>query len=143
MSAYAVAQLDEIDEMDDGRCPYRPVRHHLGITAFGVNAWTAREAGDRIINDRDAVGTPTGAHRRPGAPTRHGDARADGLVSIQFRVRRRWTPIGSARLRNGSFAYRARFPRRGSYLVRAVYSGDRSHRSAVSNVLAVRAVRPT
>jgi hypothetical protein len=51
MSGYAVAHLDEIDEMDDGRCPYRPVRHHFGITGFGVTAWTAREAGDRIINE--------------------------------------------------------------------------------------------
>jgi len=53
MSGYAVAHLDEIDEVDDGRCPWRPVRHHLGITSFGVNAWTARDAGDRIINEHD------------------------------------------------------------------------------------------
>jgi len=53
MSGYAVARLDEIDEQDDGRCPWRPVRHHFGITAFGVNAWTARDAGDRIINEHD------------------------------------------------------------------------------------------
>ena len=53
MSGYAVAHLDEIDEQDDGRCLYRPVRHHFGITAFGVNAWTARDAGDRIINEHD------------------------------------------------------------------------------------------
>ncbi|MGH3079979.1 MAG: TPR end-of-group domain-containing protein [Gaiellaceae bacterium] len=53
MSDYAVAQLDEIDEVTDGRCPWRPVRHHLGITAFGVNAWTGRNAGDRIINEHD------------------------------------------------------------------------------------------
>jgi len=53
MSGYAVARLDEIDEMDDGRCPLRPVRHHLGITAFGVNAWTGHDAGDRIINEHD------------------------------------------------------------------------------------------
>ena len=53
MSGYAVAHLDEIDEQDDGRQPYRPVRHHFGITAFGVNAWTARDAGDRIINEHD------------------------------------------------------------------------------------------
>ncbi|MFN2471370.1 MAG: hypothetical protein ABR583_10400 [Gaiellaceae bacterium] len=53
MSGYAVAHLDEIDESEDGRCPWRPVRHHLGITAFGVNAWTARDAGDRIINEHD------------------------------------------------------------------------------------------
>jgi tetratricopeptide (TPR) repeat protein len=53
MSAYAVAHLDEIDEISDGRCPRRPVRHHFGITSFGVNAWTGRDAGDRIINELD------------------------------------------------------------------------------------------
>jgi tetratricopeptide (TPR) repeat protein len=53
MSDYAVAQLDEIEEIDDGRVPSRPVRHHFGITSFGVNAWTGREAGDRIINEHD------------------------------------------------------------------------------------------
>ncbi|MGB2875357.1 MAG: hypothetical protein WBB76_07760 [Gaiellaceae bacterium] len=53
MSSYAVAHLDEIEEQDDGRCPYRPVRHHLGITAFGVNAWTGHNEGDRIINEHD------------------------------------------------------------------------------------------
>jgi hypothetical protein len=53
MSGYVVAHLDEIDEVNDGRCPLRPVRHHLGITAFAVNAWTARAAGDRIINEHD------------------------------------------------------------------------------------------
>jgi hypothetical protein len=53
MIGYAVAHLDEIDELDDGREPFRPVRHHLGITAFGVNAWTGHNAGDRIINEHD------------------------------------------------------------------------------------------
>ena len=53
MSGYTVAHLDEIDEITDGRCPWRPIRHHLGIMSFGVNAWTAREAGDRIINEHD------------------------------------------------------------------------------------------
>ena len=47
MSRHAVAHLDEIDEISDGRCPSRPIRHHFGITSFGVNAWTGREAGDR------------------------------------------------------------------------------------------------
>src|SRR5919206_4598677 len=53
MSQYAVAHLDEIDEISDGRSPSRPVRQHFGITSFGVNAWTGREAGDRIINEHD------------------------------------------------------------------------------------------
>jgi hypothetical protein len=53
MSQYSVAQLDEIDEITDGRCPWRPVRHHFGITSFGINAWTGKAAGDRLINEHD------------------------------------------------------------------------------------------
>jgi tetratricopeptide (TPR) repeat protein len=53
MTDYARAHLDEIDEISDGRVPQRPVRHHFGITSFGVNAFTARNAGDRIINEHD------------------------------------------------------------------------------------------
>jgi tetratricopeptide (TPR) repeat protein len=53
MDRFAVAQLEEIEEIDDGRCRFRPVRHHLGITTFGVTAWTARAAGDRLINEHD------------------------------------------------------------------------------------------
>ena len=53
MSGYAAAHLDEIDELNDGRCPWRPVRHHFGITSFGITTWTARDAGDRIINEHD------------------------------------------------------------------------------------------
>jgi hypothetical protein len=53
MTSYAVARLDEIDEVTDGREPFRPVRHHFGITSFGATAWTARDAGDRIINEHD------------------------------------------------------------------------------------------
>ena len=53
MTRYAIAHLDEIEEMSDGRCPWRPVRQHFGIASFGVNAWTGRHAGDRIINEHD------------------------------------------------------------------------------------------
>ena len=53
MSRYAVAHLEEIDEITDGRCPSRPIRMHFGITSFGANAWTGREAGDRIVNEHD------------------------------------------------------------------------------------------
>jgi tetratricopeptide (TPR) repeat protein len=53
MSGYAIAHLDEIDELSDGRQPWRPVRHHFGISSFGITAWTGREAGDRILNEHD------------------------------------------------------------------------------------------
>jgi tetratricopeptide (TPR) repeat protein len=53
MAGYAIAHLDEIDEFADGRCHYRPIRHHFGISAFGVTAWTAHAAGDLIIDEHD------------------------------------------------------------------------------------------
>jgi tetratricopeptide (TPR) repeat protein len=53
MSDYTVARIDEIDELSDGRCPFRPVRMHFGISSFGVNTWTGKSAGDRIINEHD------------------------------------------------------------------------------------------
>ena len=56
MSSYKVAQLEEIEEITDGRCPWRPVRKHFGIMSFGINAWTAPNAGDRIINEHDEDG---------------------------------------------------------------------------------------
>jgi hypothetical protein len=56
MNQFAVAHLEEIGEISDGRCPWRPVRHHFGITSFGINTWTGHEAGDRIINEHDEEG---------------------------------------------------------------------------------------
>jgi hypothetical protein len=53
VTSHAVAHLDQIDEITDGRCPWRPVRFHFGIVSFGVNAWTGHAAGDRIINEHD------------------------------------------------------------------------------------------
>src|SRR3954454_12255108 len=51
---WQVAHLDEIQPIaqpDPGDQEWRPLRHHLGVTAFGVNAWVAREAGDLVIEE--------------------------------------------------------------------------------------------
>jgi hypothetical protein len=53
MSNFVAAHLDDIEEFSDGRCPWRPVRHHFGITSCGVNSWTGLKAGDRVINEHD------------------------------------------------------------------------------------------
>jgi tetratricopeptide (TPR) repeat protein len=54
MADWAVGHIEEIPELEPiGECPMRPVRHHFGITAFGVNAWTAKEEGDRLINEHE------------------------------------------------------------------------------------------
>ncbi len=51
MAAYSVTRFDAIDEIDDGGTPYRPLRNHFGIASFGVNSFTGRKTGDRIINE--------------------------------------------------------------------------------------------
>ena len=56
--SYTVARIEDIPETTDGREPWRPVRHHLGIKAFGVNVWTGKAAGDRIINEHDEADGP-------------------------------------------------------------------------------------
>jgi hypothetical protein len=54
VTGYSVANVDDIPELSPvGESPMRPVRHHLGITSFGVNAWVAKSAGDRIINEHE------------------------------------------------------------------------------------------
>ena len=58
MQKYAIARLDEIDPLADGRYRYRPVRHHLGIQSFGVTAWVGAAAGDPIINEYDEDSEP-------------------------------------------------------------------------------------
>jgi hypothetical protein len=48
----SVTHVDELDaiEMSDGFV-WRPVRRHFGIRAFGVNAYTALEAGGMIVEE--------------------------------------------------------------------------------------------
>jgi hypothetical protein len=75
MSGCAVAQIEEIDEISDGRCPYRPVRFHFGLTAFGVNAFTGHEA-------RRGGVQVAGFQRRRGASYRLAGRRAGGYSEL-------------------------------------------------------------
>jgi tetratricopeptide (TPR) repeat protein len=58
MSGYTVVHVGDVPEQDDGQVPMRSVRQHLGITGFGVNAWTARNVGDRMIPEHREANTP-------------------------------------------------------------------------------------
>ena len=58
MQTYAIARLDDIDPLPDGRYHYRPVRHHLGIQGFGATAWVGAAPGDPIINEYDEDSEP-------------------------------------------------------------------------------------
>ena len=47
---YRVARIEELQDIAYRQDTHmRPVRHHLGITAFGTNAWTAANEGDRLM----------------------------------------------------------------------------------------------
>ena len=52
--SYAIAHIDELESFPieglDG-LNWRPVRRHFGIGAFGVNAYTAGEAGQRVVEE--------------------------------------------------------------------------------------------
>jgi len=48
--SYRATTVDELQDIAYRQDTHmRPVRHHLGITAFGTNAWTAAEVGDRLM----------------------------------------------------------------------------------------------
>ena len=47
--SYRATTVDELQDIANRQGTHmRPVRHHLGITAFGTNAWTA-DVGDRLM----------------------------------------------------------------------------------------------
>ena len=47
-------RLDEIDGIPVfGSLVWKPVRKTLGVTAFGINAYTAASAGDEVVEDHD------------------------------------------------------------------------------------------
>jgi mannose-6-phosphate isomerase-like protein (cupin superfamily) len=52
--SYKVARIEEIDDIDYREDTHmHPVRHHLGITAFGANAWTVENVGDRLMPEHE------------------------------------------------------------------------------------------
>ena len=64
MTRFAVVHLDELPRIpsDSREDPaWTPVRHPLGIGAFGVNAWHGEQAGDVVIEDHDEIPANSGA----------------------------------------------------------------------------------
>ncbi|MBA2384913.1 MAG: tetratricopeptide repeat protein [Actinobacteria bacterium] len=52
MSGYEIARLTELESFSGpGTLRWTPVRRHFGITAFGVNAYTAAEAGQDVVEE--------------------------------------------------------------------------------------------
>jgi hypothetical protein len=46
---FETAQIDDLTR-DGG---WAPLRRHFGVTAFGINAWTAAEAGGTLVGEHD------------------------------------------------------------------------------------------
>jgi hypothetical protein len=58
---WSTAALDELVTLDEDDLPaWKPVRHTLGLEAFGVNAWLARAAGEQVIEEHDETGDDGG-----------------------------------------------------------------------------------
>jgi quercetin dioxygenase-like cupin family protein len=57
MSGYQIVTLAELDRIEVLGSPVmRPLRHALGVTAFGVNAYTGDETGDVVIERHSEPG---------------------------------------------------------------------------------------
>jgi hypothetical protein len=57
-STIATVHLDDLPtagNVEPGEPHWRPVRHTLGVSAFGVNAWSVARAGDRVIERHDEL----------------------------------------------------------------------------------------
>jgi len=51
---YGVARIDDLESFpipQQQGLTWRPVRRHFGISSFGVNAYTAEEAGQRVVEE--------------------------------------------------------------------------------------------
>jgi quercetin dioxygenase-like cupin family protein len=51
---YGVARVEELESFpipDQQGLTWRPVRRHFGIRSFGVNAYTAEKAGERVVEE--------------------------------------------------------------------------------------------
>jgi hypothetical protein len=54
---WSVTSLDELPTLDfDDQPQWKPVRHRLGIEAFGVNAFLGPDEGVEVIEEHDELG---------------------------------------------------------------------------------------
>ena len=62
MSTHRTAHISEIEQRLIGDDVWRPVRHSLGVTGFGVNVFAAPKAGDQAIEDHTEIEENCGRH---------------------------------------------------------------------------------
>jgi hypothetical protein len=53
--------LDELPDVptatDPGDAAWKPIRHYFALSAFGINAYIARAAGDTLVGEHDEAGS--------------------------------------------------------------------------------------
>ena len=60
---FDTVRLEELDEIPvTDTLVWRPVRRRLDVEAFGINAYTATNAGDEIVEEHDETGSGAGHH---------------------------------------------------------------------------------
>ncbi|MQA73161.1 MAG: hypothetical protein GEU88_02215 [Solirubrobacterales bacterium] len=63
MAGFRVARIDELDRIALDHGIWRPLRRRLGVTAFGINAYSAEGAGSPLIERHDETGAGAGGHQ--------------------------------------------------------------------------------
>ena len=56
-----ILRIDELEPIAVAGVRWRPLRRELGITGFGINAYTA-DAGEHLIEEHDETGAGAGRH---------------------------------------------------------------------------------
>jgi hypothetical protein len=60
---FTISSISELEQETTPDSPrWAPVRLHFDITAFGVNAWVAKEDGQTLISEHDELGPPPSNH---------------------------------------------------------------------------------
>jgi hypothetical protein len=62
-ASYKVLALESLERVPLEHGVWRPVRRPLGVTAFGINAYTADHAGDTLIEPHDETSPGAGGHQ--------------------------------------------------------------------------------
>jgi mannose-6-phosphate isomerase-like protein (cupin superfamily) len=62
VAGYKVLALADLERVPLEHGTWRPVRRPLGVTAFGINAYTADRGGDSLIEPHDETSPGAGGH---------------------------------------------------------------------------------
>ena len=58
-----IVRLDDIEPAPLGESLWKPIRSTLGVQAFGINAYVASSAGDRLFDEHDETEAGAGRQR--------------------------------------------------------------------------------